>query len=120
MLTTDSLRTAVAAFYAAFSIPLLLFGVIVLLLWNKYAHGLHRIPGPSLAAYTGLWRLYDLIRGHAQQTAIELHRKHGPLVRVGPKHVSVGDPDAIPQIYGLKANFTKVDHVSRFSSALGS
>ena len=41
-------------------------------------------------------------------TAIALHKKYGPLVRIGPNHVSVSDPKAINIIYGLKTGFTKV------------
>jgi hypothetical protein len=78
------------------------------LLYNKYGRGVSRIPGPALAAWTGLWRLIDVSKGDAHNTAIALHRKHGKLVRIGPRHVSVSDPAAIQTIYGLKSGFTKV------------
>lgn len=39
--------------------------------------------------------------------AIKLHQKYGPLVRVGPSHVSVSDPDAVKIIYGINTGFTK-------------
>lgn len=39
--------------------------------------------------------------------AIDLHRQYGHLVRVGPKHVSVGDPAAIKTIYSVNGGFTK-------------
>jgi hypothetical protein len=47
-------------------------------------------------------------KGDHHNTAIDLHRKYGPLVRIGPKHISVGDSSAIPIIYGLNKGFTKV------------
>jgi hypothetical protein len=37
-----------------------------------------------------------------------LHQKYGPIVRVGPNHVAVSDPSAIPVIYGLGSKFMKV------------
>src|SRR3954453_23572090 len=87
-----------------------LFGVVVIhLLYNKFRPGLRGIPGPVLAAYTRLWRLYDVWKGDAHHTAINLHRKYGPLVRIGPNHVSVSDPKEISNIYGLKTGYTKVD-----------
>ncbi|KAK7431145.1 hypothetical protein QQZ08_002185 [Neonectria magnoliae] len=62
---------------------------------------------PRLAAYTALWRWYNVCQGQAHRTAIDLHRKHGRLVRVGPNHVSVSDPQEIKKIYGLKSGYTK-------------
>jgi hypothetical protein len=89
-------------------LTLLLVGIIIHLLRNRFKHGLRSIPGPALAAYTKLWRLNDVRKGQAHWTSINLHRKHGPLVRIGPNHVSVSDPREIKNIYGLKAGYTKV------------
>ena len=74
---------------------------------NKYKSGLSDIPGPPVAAYTGLWRLYDVWKGQAHWTAIELHKKYGKLVRTAPSVVSVGDADEIPKIYNIKGEYTK-------------
>lgn len=82
--------------------------IAVSLLRNKFRSGLRNIPGPTLAAYTALWRWHDVRKGQAHQTAISLHRKYGPLVRIGPNHVSVSDPQEIKKIYGLKSGYTKV------------
>jgi cytochrome P450 len=38
---------------------------------------------------------------------IRLHQKHGPLVRLGPRAVSVSDPAAIQIIYALNSGFIK-------------
>jgi benzoate 4-monooxygenase len=38
---------------------------------------------------------------------MELHRKYGDFVRIGPNHVSINNPGAIPQIYGHRTGFTK-------------
>lgn len=77
------------------------------LLYNKLQAGLRNIPGPPVAAYTKLWRLYDVYKGDAQKTAIALHKHHGPVVRIGPNHVSLSDPAMIPIVYGTKENYTK-------------
>ncbi|KAH6997470.1 cytochrome P450 [Ilyonectria destructans] len=81
--------------------------IAVSLLRNKFRSGLRNIPGPTLAAYTALWRWHDVRKGQAHQTAISLHRKYGSLVRIGPNHVSVSDPQEIKKIYGLKSGYTK-------------
>jgi len=103
---------SLAAAIRAYFFPLLLVALIVHLLRNKYKPGLSSIPGPALAGYTRLWRLYDVWKGDAHHTAINLHRKYGPLVRIGPSHVSVSDPREISNIYGLKTGFTKVSFSS--------
>ncbi|EXJ81716.1 hypothetical protein A1O1_07781 [Capronia coronata CBS 617.96] len=93
----------------ALAYPLQLVAVFILfrLLWNKFQPQLVSIPGPPLAAYTKLWRLYDVWKGQAHLTAVALHRKYGPLVRIGPNHVSVADPSYIPVFYNIKENYTK-------------
>jgi hypothetical protein len=87
---------------------ILLAAVVLHLLKNRFKRGLRDIPGPTAAKYTRLWKLHSVWKGNHHTTAIDLHRKYGSLVRIGPKHVSVGDPDAIPVIYGLNKGFTKV------------
>ncbi|KAL2000136.1 hypothetical protein VTN02DRAFT_3523 [Thermoascus thermophilus] len=100
-------QDAIASFLRTYVLYLIPAVVVLHLLANRFKPGLSKIPGPTIAAYTRLWRLHDVWKGDAHNTAIRLHRKHGPLVRIGPKHISVGDPKAIPVIYGLKSGFTK-------------
>ncbi|KAL4813267.1 cytochrome P450 [Aspergillus spinulosporus] len=80
---------------------------ILRLLWRRFGSGLRGIPGPALAKCTRLWKLHSVWKGDHHLTEINLHRQHGPLVRIGPRHVSVADPKAIPVIYGLNKGFTK-------------
>lgn len=93
----------------AITYPLQLIGafIVLRLFWNKFQRHLVSIPGPPVAAYTKFWRLYDVWKGKAHLTAIEVHRKYGPLVRIAPNHVSIADPSYIPIIYNIKENFTK-------------
>ena len=66
--------------------PVYLLGgfIAVWLLWNKFQPGLVGIPGPKLAAYTKLWRVYDVWSGTAHLTAIKLHKK----IRQASSHCS--------------------------------
>lgn len=82
--------------------------ITVRLLWRRFGGGLSGIPGPAVAKITRLWKLHSVWKGDHHRTEIRLHQKHGPLVRIGPRHVSVADPAAIPVIYGLNRGFTKV------------
>ena len=92
-----------------FYLQLLCFGLILVrILYNKYGNGLARVRGPVLAAYTDLWRLFVVWGRRPEQTHIALHERYGPVVRLGPKCVSISDPEAIKVIYAIKAGFVKV------------
>lgn len=101
-------NTAAGYSWKTYVVCILLAAVALHLLRNRFKRGLRDIPGPTAAKYTRLWKLHSVWKGDHHNTAIDLHRKYGSLVRIGPKHVSVGDPDAIPVIYGLNKGFTKV------------
>lgn len=89
--------------------PFLLAGAtLVWLLKNKYGNGLNKYPGPSLAGYTNYWRFLDALGRSPERTHIHLHRKHGDIVRLGPKVLSFADPKAVKTIYGLNKGFVKV------------
>jgi hypothetical protein len=69
---------------------------------------LKKLPGPFLAHFSDVWRLWN----HYSQTHIEtqrrLHEKYGNIVRIGPKTVSVTDPELIKTIYSTRGTFVKV------------
>ncbi|OJI96132.1 hypothetical protein ASPVEDRAFT_118953 [Aspergillus versicolor CBS 583.65] len=73
----------------------------------KFDRHLQGIPGPFWASFSSIWKTWDTYKGSSQYTAIALHRQYGALVRLGPKHVSVGDPAAIKTIYSVNGGFTK-------------
>ena len=102
------------AFVNAHSLLIFLGLLLCYFVDNKYGKGLSHIPGPTIACCTGFWRLWDVRRGSAHLTHIRLHQQYGPMVRIGPNHVSVRDPKAIPTIYGLKSGFTKVKCIGRY------
>ena len=68
---------------------------------------LRHIPGPTLAAFTDLWRLVVVWGGRAEISYFDLHKKYGDLVRVGPNCISVSKPDVIQSIYGIGKGFVK-------------
>ena len=69
---------------------------------------LTRLPGPSFARFSGLYRLSLVSGGDAPRQYRNVHEQYGTIVRVGPNHVSVSDPNAIPVIYGIGSKFLKV------------
>lgn len=81
---------------------------LLYLVRNKYYHGFNKYPGPLLAHLTGWWRFFDVFRGLTQHTHVQLHKKYGDIVRLGPDVLSFADPAAVKDIYGLKKGFVKV------------
>lgn len=45
---------------------------------------------------------------------MQLHKKHGDFVRIGPNHVSINNPAAVTEIYGHKTGFTKSEFYDAF------
>ena len=86
----------------------LIFGSVVYFLRKKYHNGLNKYPGHPLAAYTDWWRFFDALGRRTEQTHVQLHRKYGDIVRLGPNVLSFANPAAIKTIYGLNKGFIKV------------
>lgn len=89
--------------------PVIIGAVVIAYLARNYNNrGLNRYPGPTLAKFTNLWRFLDVLGRRPDITQLELHRKHGNVVRLGPNVLSFSSPRALKTIYGLNKGFTKV------------
>lgn len=91
---------------------LLYLPLSTLLLWNIWGHlasPLRKYPGPVLARYTNLWRLYHTSRGSIHLVYQKLHEKYGHIVRVGPNVVDVDLPELVkPVLCEIKGDWRKV------------
>ncbi|OAQ66104.1 cytochrome P450 [Pochonia chlamydosporia 170] len=79
---------------------------IIARLFNSYRH-LSFIPGPFAAKFTDLWRYHSQNSNAYAERLVTLHKKHGKLVRIGPNHISVSDPSAIPIVYSTNPTWQK-------------
>lgn len=73
---------------------------VLLIIYRLYLSPLAHVPGPKLAALTQLYELYyDIVLGE-QYTfkIIDMHEKYGPIVRINPWEVHVGDPDFFSEL----------------------
>ncbi|KIW32511.1 uncharacterized protein PV07_04048 [Cladophialophora immunda] len=92
---------------------LLLAFLIARLLINKYGGDLNSVPGPFFAGFTNLWRVLNTLLSNPTETQIQLHRKfNSHFVRIGPRVVSISDPNLLPTIYGIKSDFKKTKFYS--------
>lgn len=72
---------------------------LTLVLRAGFQKGVRQVHGPFIARFSGLYRLWLVYAAKVPFEYRKVHRNYGPLVRVGPNHISISDPGAIPQIY---------------------
>jgi hypothetical protein len=90
-------------------IAILLASVLVLFIAQiRYRKGLRRVPGPFLSSFLPVDRILTTACGYQFQDHIQYHEKYGPMVRIGPNHVSLSNAELIPVIYGISTKFYKV------------
>ncbi|KAK4670011.1 uncharacterized protein QC763_207920 [Podospora pseudopauciseta] len=77
------------------------------LVWTRYRSGLRQIPGPFLASFSNLWKLRATWNQNMHRENVRVHEDYGPIVRIGPNHVSVSDAESMQTIYGVKNVFPK-------------
>lgn len=70
-------------------------------IYCRLFHPLAAVPGPFLASITTAWLAHAYWRQDFHKYAIQLHKEYGPVVRIAPNAVDVGDPEAVKIIYGI-------------------
>lgn len=88
--------------------PILLSSLAAWLLSLRFGHGLHQFPGPFLASFTNLWRVWHALVTSGDEPMVKLHQEYGDIVRLGPTALSFGHPKAIRDIYGPQGLTQKV------------
>lgn len=74
-------------------------GLAVVVVYRAFLHPLARVPGPRLAALSNIWHAREARHGRMYQLGKTLHRKYGPVVRVGPTEVWLDSKEAFRTIY---------------------
>lgn len=65
------------------------------------------IPGPFYAAYSRLWLSKVYSSGCLYEVYHAMTTKYGPIVRIGPNHVLLSDPDASMRILGPRSKYER-------------
>ncbi|CAH0020670.1 unnamed protein product [Clonostachys rhizophaga] len=80
-------------------------------IWRLYLSPIAHIPGPKLAALTHLYEMYynNWLGGKYIWKIQELHDQYGPIIRISPSDLHVGDPEFYDILYpsatsGRRAN----------------
>lgn len=73
--------------------PLLFFGSALIVasagyvVYQCFFSPIAAFPGPFAAKFTKIWRAYATYRGQWHREIIELHRRYGNVVRIGPNEL---------------------------------
>lgn len=65
-----------------------------IILHRRYFSPISDVPVPFFASLTRHWQTREVLLGRGTLSVTELHRKHGPFVRIAPGEVSVSHPKA--------------------------
>ncbi|KAH8700216.1 cytochrome P450 [Talaromyces proteolyticus] len=88
----------------------LVFGALFAhILYQCHLHPLAAYPGPWLARVTNFWRLATFLSGDHHLRELELHRRYGRIVRVGPNWLSFSNLADFEAIYGFNHHIEKDD-----------
>ncbi|KAI1358949.1 cytochrome P450 [Xylaria arbuscula] len=79
---------------------LLIAYIIAIPVYNLFFHPLRRYPGPKLWAASPLPWLRAFIAGDLPRKTLELHNKHGPVVRTGPNELSFNSAEYWEAVMG--------------------
>lgn len=95
-------------FHATAIIYILTSSVILRFLLQRYQSGLINVPGPFLASLSDLYRFRLVWLEDVSDRSLRLHRKYGPLLRLGPNYVSASSSESVHAIYRSGTGFQKV------------
>ncbi len=69
-------------------------------MYNVFLHPLRKFPGPLSHRMTVLPRIVWQVRGRLPFHVCELHKRYGPVVRIGPNELVFSSPQGWLDIYG--------------------
>jgi hypothetical protein len=83
-------------------------GIFVILQIIRVERRLSAIPGPFVARFTDYWKVYHLVKGDYGESLHWWHQRYGSMIRTGPRHISVGEPNEVPRVYQINPLLHKV------------
>lgn len=111
---TRSMVAVVIAFVSTHWALALVSAIVIRATYKRYASPLRRYPGPFLASFSRLWKFKSTWGGQTHLEHIELHRKYGPVVRIGPNEVSIASPEAARTLLSAGKRFFKTPFYAVF------
>ncbi|KAJ5901462.1 cytochrome protein [Penicillium taxi] len=107
----ESDSVTISTFRIKDSAILLIYALLTALpVWYLTAYlvsPLRRVPGPFLAGWSNLWRIFHVRRGKYHLVIADLHKQYGPVVRIAPNVVDLDFPELTKTVYNTKQNYVK-------------
>ncbi|KAK3486903.1 cytochrome P450 [Neurospora hispaniola] len=110
--TTTPLLKRITSLLLKTTTSVLLFTIVIILaiaVYRLYLHPLAGVPGPCLAALSNIWHACHARNGRMYQLGTTLHKRYGPVVRVGPNELWFDSKEAFKTIYSAGSGFEKSD-----------
>jgi cytochrome P450 len=108
------MRMALSPGAALAAVAIICFGLYSAIVRPLFLSPLSKIPGPKLFALTK-WRLaLEDWRAVRTRSIDQLHRKYGPVVRVGPNEVHFNSTSALRTIYGAGSGWERTEFYRMF------
>lgn len=79
-----------------------------------FLHPLSHVPGPPIAKCSYLWLYYHSFVGDQCSVIQRLHKRYGPVLRVGPNEVEIAKGEALWPIYMENGGFEKSSFYKNF------
>lgn len=89
------------------AVAALSIALISLAAYRLFLHPLSHIPGPIIARLTSLWLYKRSYYGDEASVIDALHKKYGPVVRIGPNQVDIADGTALQSVYVKNGGYLK-------------
>ena len=70
----------VSSFDRYHALSFLAVALVICALSRKYGTSIKDVPGPFVASFSSLWRVYHLVKGHSEDEILKLHKKHGMML----------------------------------------
>src|SRR5262249_36858979 len=68
---------------------------------------LRQFPGPILASFSYIWGVRAMGGAQVQNVVTELHRRYGPIVRIGPNELLIYDAETLWRINGARSSYVR-------------
>ncbi|PYH92712.1 benzoate 4-monooxygenase [Aspergillus ellipticus CBS 707.79] len=79
-----------------------------IVIYRSLFHALCGFPGPRLASISALWSIKSAVVDAKWHLHVQkLHGDYGDIVRIKPREISINDPSAIKDIYGVGTTCVK-------------
>ncbi|KIW11270.1 hypothetical protein PV08_10570 [Exophiala spinifera] len=95
--------------YTLWALGIVLTTQVAVFLYKTLTSPLRSVPGPFLARFGRIYYFVRVSLGRWEHDDIALHRRYGPVVRVGADMYSIDSPEIVKKVYGIGSKFPKSD-----------